>query len=660
MTQPAAARPDPPTSPDLLSAPSAPRLPDLSTAPPGPRPAPPDAALLAIAQAAVRFPRTAPVGAALTADDLERIARRFGSMLAARFDGLAALLAIPASGGAPRADRGLGTALAAWGEARFAGTGVSPAMLARALGVAPETGLLAAAALPGLGALQRRDLPGLAALDARAGHAPLPLSRLFHTLALAIRLRRPDMLDAPGMDAGRAALLDWCIVFGLSEYRLWHLLPVADRRLLLGGTAEAPPLFLRAVLRFRWDLQALRDRPVVLRDWLRSAASAEYGIRLDPPAPPVLRPGRISVIGPWRSVLGLSDDCFSACLALDALGADWEVLGTEVGRHIEADPDKLARLGPHAVAEPAGERALVTDTLFQATFWALSHWPRFRAFRRVDLFAPWELPHLPEGWGLATRLLFDTVMAPSGFARDAFAAAGAARALRVTSSVELVGRGAAADRLALRRRLALPPGRRPRLLVTAFDFSSWMARKNPEATLAAFARLRRQVPNAVLVVKTTRARRARGPAARLAALLRRSPGVVWVDGAWPNADIEALLRGAEAFVSLHRAEGFGRNIAKALLLGTRVVATDWSGNTEMAAEPGYIGVRPARLVPITDADYVLGEGQCWAEPDPRAALRGMRRALAAGVPKPGRAGLRFGRARLAHRLGRAMGLTPVR
>ncbi|MCV5231657.1 hypothetical protein OFC56_31350, partial [Escherichia coli] len=92
----------------------------------------------------------------------------------------------------------------------------------------------------------------------------------------------------------------------------------------------------------------------------------------------------------------------------------------------------------------------------------------------ADLFAPWELPDLPEGWRLAARLLFHTVMAPSGFARDAFAAAGAARPLRVMSSVEVTGRQAAADRLALRRRLTLPRGRR--VLVTVFDFSSWMAR----------------------------------------------------------------------------------------------------------------------------------------------------------------------------------------
>jgi glycosyltransferase involved in cell wall biosynthesis len=619
----------------------------------------PDAALLRIAQAAARFPRSVPPGAALSDLDMDQIARRFGAMLAARFDGMAALAApeMPGlgPGSGPGPGLGLDRALRRWGHRQYPGGAAAAERLARRLGVPLETALLAAAALQGFAGLTRGELPRAATRQGGPeGATEGGLSRLFRILALAIRLRRPDMLEAPGMDDSLEAMIDWSIVFGLSEFGLWPLLPPGDRQLLLGGTPNGPPFFIRAVLRFRWDLKKLVDRPVVLRQWFRSAAAGEYGIRLDPPARPAAIPGRISVIGPWRNVLGLSDDCHSACLALDSLGCDWEVTGTEVGRHIERDPDKIADLGAHAVAEPRGERALVTDTLFQASFWALSHWPRFAAFRRVDLFAPWELPALPEGWQLAARHLFHTIMAPSGFARDAFAAAGAPRALRVMSSVEVTGRAAAADRLALARRIALPRG--APVLVTAFDFSSWMTRKNPEAVLEAFARLRRQVPRAVLVVKTTRGRRARGDARRLAALLRRSPGVIWVDGAWPNAEMEALLRRADALVSLHRAEGFGRNIAKALLLGTKTVATHWSGNTEMAAEPGYVGVRPARFLPITDADYVLGDGQHWAEPDARDALRGLRRALATGVPKPGRAGLRFSRGRLAHRLGRAMGL----
>ncbi len=616
-----------------------------------------DADLLRIALAAARFPRTVPAGdPALTPSDLDRVAGRFGGFLAARLGGFAALAAAGGSAGA-----GFGAALRGWAAHRFEGPGEPPDALARRLGVPPEAGMVAAAALPAFGGLARRDLPDLAALDA-PGPGPVPLSRLFRLLVLAVRLRRPDMFGAAGMDGSPGAVLDWAVVFGLAEHRLSHLLPPSDRRLLLGGPPAAPPLFLRCVMRFRADLRGHADRPLVLRDWLRNNASAEYGIALEGPARPPPRPGLLSVIGPWRQVLGIADDCFSACRALDLLGADYEVVGTRVARWIETDPDKLAHLRHRAAEAPGGERALFCDTLFQATFWALEHWSRFAAFRRVDLFAPWELPALPEGWRAAARL-FDTVLSPSDFSRRAFAEAGAARALRVTSSVELSGRHRAADALALRRRLpALPAAgggvRRP-VFVCVFDFSSYLGRKNPEAALRAFARVRRQVGTATLVVKTTRARRARAEARRLRALLRGAgPDVVWADGAWPNADVEALLRRADALVSLHRAEGFGRNIAKALLLGTRVVVTDWSGNADMAPEPGYLGVPPARLVRLSDRDYVLGEGQVWAEPDPRAAVRQMRAALARGVPRPGRAALRFSRQRLARRLARALGPAP--
>lgn len=620
----------------------------------------PETELLRIALAAARFPRSVPAGERLAPADLERIAHRFPGFLAARLPGFAALAARP--GRDPGAeDMGLGAALRAWAASRPAGPGESADTLARRLGVPPEAGMLAAAALPAYAGMARSDLPGLAELDA-PGPGPLPLSRLFRLFAVALRLRRPDMFDAPGMEPKPGAVLDWCIVFGLSEHGLWPLLPPADRRLLLGGTPTAPPLFLRAVMRFREDLRALAGQPLALRDWLRGAASREYGLTFEGAPPVRLRPGLTTVIGPWRQVLGISDDCFSACCALEALGADYEVVGTDVSRWIETDPDKLAALAHRAAEVPHGDRALFCDTLFQATFWALAHWPRFAAFRRVDLFAPWELPALPEGWQAAARLLFGangTIMAPSAFARDAFAAAGVPGALRVCSSVELAPgwRHRMADANALRRRGLPPPGRRGAPVFAAiFDFSSWMARKNPEAVLDAFLRLRRQagLGRAVLVLKTTRGRRARGPAQRLAARIRGAPGVLWLDGAWSNAEVEALLRRADAYVSLHRAEGFGRNIAKALLLGTPVVATHWSGNADMAPEPLYFGVRPARLVPITDADYVLGEGQVWAEPDAREAVRQMRAAIAPRVPRPGRAALRFSRTRLARRLDRVL------
>ena len=607
-----------------------------------------EAELLQIALAAARFPRTVPEGATLTAADIDRIAHRFPAFLAARMEGFGGLAAM--RGGASGA--GFGAALAAWAARRFEGPGEPPEALASRLGIPLQAGILAAASLPALGGMTRRDLQGLAGLDA-PGPGLFGLSRLFRLLAFALQLRRPDMFGT--VDGAPGAILDWAVVFGLSEHRLWHLLPPADRKLLLAGTRETPPLFLRSVLRFREDLRRLRDRPLALRDWLRTSASAEYRILLEEPPREPPRPGLVSVIGPWRQVLGISDDCFSAARALEAIGCDFELVATRTARWIETDPDKLAHFRRRAAEAPHGTHAFFCDTLFEATFWALANWPRFAAFRRADLFAPWELPSLPPGWRAAARL-FDTVLTPSGFVQRAFAEAGVARVLRVTSSVELTGRHRMADALALHRRLPLPPQRR--VLVSVFDFSSWFTRKNPEAVLRAFALLRRQLgPGRItLVLKTTRGRKARGAARRLQAMLRGMPDVVWVDGAWPNADVEALLRRADALVSLHRSEGFGRNIAKALLLGRRAVVTDWSGNADMAAVPGYLGV-PVRLRRLTDRDYVCGEGQVWAEPEPRAAVRQMRAALVRRPPPaPGRTALRFSRERLARRLARALGL----
>ncbi len=627
-----------------------------------------EAELLQIAIAAARFPRSPGPAATPTPEDIERIAHRFPGFLAARLDGFAALAAGRGgpqgrTGGEGRGQdgsAGFGPALAAWAARRFSGPGGgdAPGVLARRLGIPVEAGCLAAAALPAFAGLTRRDLPNLPALDA-PGPGAVPLSRLFRLLVFALRLRRPDMLDAPGMDGTTAAVVDWSVVFGFAEHKLWHLLPPADRKLLLAGTPQAAPVFLRSVLRFREDLRALRDQPLTLRAWLRSNAVGEYGLSLAEPPRPLPRPGLLTVIGPWRQVLGIADDCHGAAMALASLGCDFEVLDSKPARWIESDPDKLAQLRDRAVTVPGGSRAFFCDTLFEATAWALGHWPRFAGFRRVDLFAPWELPGLPAGGWQAAARLFDTIITPSCYVQRAFEDAGAARVLRATSSVEIIGRPAAADRLALRRRLpALPPRRR--VLVSVFDFSSWLSRKNPEAVVRAFALLRRQgVGPVTLVLKTTRGRRARGAAARLRALLRGVPDVLWVDGAWSNAEVEALLRRSAALVSLHRAEGFGRNIAKALLLGRRVVATDWSGNADMAPVPGYLGV-PWRLRPLSDRDYVLGDGQVWAEPDPRGAVRQMRAAL---VPRPappaGRTALRFSRQRLARRLARALDLPPA-
>ena len=48
--------------------------------------------------------------------------------------------------------------------------------------------------------------------------------------------------------------------------------------------------------------------------------------------------------------------------------------------------------------------------------------------------------------------------------------------------------------------------------------------------------------------------------------------------------VDSLMACSDAFVSLHRSEGFGLPIAEAMALGKPVIATGWSGNMDFMSE----------------------------------------------------------------------------
>ena len=80
----------------------------------------------------------------------------------------------------------------------------------------------------------------------------------------------------------------------------------------------------------------------------------------------------------------------------------------------------------------------------------------------------------------------------------------------------------------------------------------------------------------------------------------------------------------DGFLSMHRAEGFGRGMAEALQLGLDVVATDWSGNTDFCKGPLAHPI-PYELVPVTPGAYPHWPEQVWAEPNIKAAAEALRK-----------------------------------
>jgi len=87
----------------------------------------------------------------------------------------------------------------------------------------------------------------------------------------------------------------------------------------------------------------------------------------------------------------------------------------------------------------------------------------------------------------------------------------------------------------------------------------------------------------------------------------------------------ALRELTDVYLSLHRSEGFGLNIAENMLAGNLVIATGYSGNMDfMTAENSYLV--DYTIVPLEEGNYPYWVGQWWAEPSVDSAVWALREA----------------------------------
>ena len=228
----------------------------------------------------------------------------------------------------------------------------------------------------------------------------------------------------------------------------------------------------------------------------------------------------------------------------------------------------------------------------------------------------WELDELPEE-SVASFDHLDEVWAPSQFVMRTVAAKSPVPVVHMPYPVS-VARSAAASRTAF----GLPEDRF--LFLISYDMLSVQERKNPVGAIDAFGRAFHQDDRVGLVVKINHGSHAPDEVARVGDRLKRHPGAVIVDRTLSHQQAIDLHAVCDAYVSLHRSEGFGLNIAEAMLLGKPVVATAWSGNTDfMDAE---------NSCPVTydlirlDQDFgPYRQGNHWADPDLDHAASYMRR-----------------------------------
>jgi hypothetical protein len=217
----------------------------------------------------------------------------------------------------------------------------------------------------------------------------------------------------------------------------------------------------------------------------------------------------------------------------------------------------------------------------------------------------WELPRYPKVWAEQLRK-FDEVWALSHFIANALKAAGLA-STHIGQPVEVP-----LGPLLPRRYFGIRES--AFTLLHFFDLTSYATRKNPEAVLEMFETLRRRhrFADIQLVLKVKK-----GDADGedwLVPIRERLPEAVYLAQPMTAQQTRSLINACDCFVSLHRAEGFGRGTGEAMFLGRLALATGWSGNLDYMTAENSLPVR-YRLISVGDGEYPHGDGQVWAEAD---------------------------------------------
>jgi glycosyltransferase involved in cell wall biosynthesis/SAM-dependent methyltransferase len=147
-----------------------------------------------------------------------------------------------------------------------------------------------------------------------------------------------------------------------------------------------------------------------------------------------------------------------------------------------------------------------------------------------------------------------------------------------------------------------------------FDFFSTLPRKNPLGLIDAFKRAFKPGEGPHLLLKSFNGDYKPDRLAQLQAATDGRADIHVVDKFLPESERARLMERCDAYVSLHRAEGFGLTLGEAMALGKPVIATGFSGNLDfMTATNSYlVDYEMTRVGP--DAENYPADGQ-WAEPD---------------------------------------------
>ena len=238
--------------------------------------------------------------------------------------------------------------------------------------------------------------------------------------------------------------------------------------------------------------------------------------------------------------------------------------------------------------------------------------------RRVISYWHWEIDKFPRKWQPALELV-DEIWVASEFVEQLVKRVTDKPVVRIPHAIDVK-----ILRPYSRTEFALPDDRF--LFLFNFDFYSFADRKNPWATIEAFRRAFPISEDRVgLVIKCHHGERHLEKFILLQELADHDPRITILDCLLSREEMYGLQSVCDAYVSLHRSEGFGLGMAECMALGKPVIGTGYSGNLEFMDSENSCLVNYT-LIPVKPGQFIYYEpGWMWADPDVDHAAKYMVR-----------------------------------
>ena len=227
----------------------------------------------------------------------------------------------------------------------------------------------------------------------------------------------------------------------------------------------------------------------------------------------------------------------------------------------------------------------------------------------------YELPQVPDRW-LDAFDRVDEIWAPSQYTRASMLTVARVPVTLIPVPVEVK-----TSPTPNRGTFSIPRDRY--VFYCSFSAASCSGRKNPWGVIDAFERAFGAPDNGgpLLVMKVHYLDRYPVLQEALRAAMDGVNGML-IERSFSRQQTNDLLACADAYISLHRSEGFGLGMAESMYLGKPVIGTYHSGNVDFMNEQNSFPVR-CTLRPITLDDHryqpecanVYEPGRLWAEPD---------------------------------------------